>query len=294
MVDREEMVVARFAPSPTGWLHLGHALAAYVAWKVARDAGGKFLLRHEDIDATRVREVYYRAIEDDLLWLGLEWDGVALRQTDRREAHDAALRTLDEMGVVYPCFCTRKEIQAEWARMAGAPHAGEGELLYPGTCRAIEMSERTGLLAAGVPHAWRLDATKAADAVGALQFTDQRFGIVNVDPLKLGDVILARKDIGPAYHLAVVVDDAFQQVTHVTRGEDLLASTHVHRVLQELLALPQPAYWHHRLVKDACGQRLAKRADGLALAILRENGEKPANLINKLESYLNSSASDAS
>jgi glutamyl-Q tRNA(Asp) synthetase len=273
--------VTRFAPSPTGHLHLGHAYAAKVAHDLARQAGGRFLLRFEDIDHTRVREEYYGAIEDDLRWLSLDWDGPALRQSDRVEAYAAALEQLRRLGAVYPCFCTRREIEDEIARMTGAPHGPEGAL-YPGTCRRHSDNERETRLAAGAQPAWRLDATRAASIVGPLAFTDLRHGVHRVDPALLGDVVLARKDIGTSYHLAVVVDDAFQQVTHVTRGEDLLSSTHVHRLLQALLGLPEPVYLHHELVTDGQGIRLAKRHDALSLRSLRESGESPAELMTCL------------
>lgn len=273
-----EMTRTRFAPSPTGRLHLGHAYAALVAHDLARRHGGEFFLRHEDIDASRVREAYYGGIEEDLRWLGLHWDGAALRQRSRLEAYQAALEQLREMGLVYPCFCTRAEIQRELADMVAAPQGPEGPL-YPGTCRDLPADERDRRLAAGEIPAWRLDAAQAAGRVGRLAFTDLHHGTIQVDPCLLGDVVLARKDIGAAYHLAVVVDDAYQGMTHVTRGEDLLPATHLHRVLQTLLDLPQPCYLHHRLILDAHGRRLAKRHDALALATLRADGRLPEEVL---------------
>ncbi|MCX6874162.1 MAG: tRNA glutamyl-Q(34) synthetase GluQRS [Verrucomicrobia bacterium] len=275
------IVRTRFAPSPTGRLHLGHALAAKVAHDLARLHGGEFLLRHEDIDATRVRDEYYAGIEEDLRWLGFAWDGLALRQTTRLAAYAAALEQLRRLGLVYPCFCTRREIEEEVAAMAAAPQGPEGPL-YPGTCRGLGMEERQQRLAAGSTHAWRLDAGQAAERSGRLTFTDLRHGTLEVNPGLLGDVILARKDIGTAYHLAVVVDDAFQGITHVTRGEDLLPSTHLHRLLQALLGLPEPVYLHHPLVRDAQGRRLAKRHDALALAALRQAAMLPAAVLAQL------------
>ncbi len=266
------VVRTRFAPSPTGRLHLGHALAARVAHDLARqEPGGVFLLRHEDIDGARVREGFYQGIEDDLLWLGLQWDETPLRQTTRAATHGAALTRLQEKGLVYPCFCTRKDIQEEWAHMAAAPQGPAGPV-YPGTCRTLTTAVREKKLASGAAHAWRLDSRRTAGLTGLLTFHDARHGTIPVDPGLCGDVVLARKDIGCAYHLAVVVDDAFQQITHVTRGEDLLPATHVHRLLQESLGLPEPAYLHHALVLDAQGKRLAKRYDALAIATLREKG----------------------
>jgi glutamyl-Q tRNA(Asp) synthetase len=273
--------VTRFAPSPTGRLHLGHAYAAKVARDQARRNGGQFLLRFEDIDHTRVKPEFYGAIEEDLRWLGLDWDGPALRQSARTAAYAAALDELRRAGVAYPCFCTRREIEEEVARMVSAPHGPEGAL-YPGICRRLSEEEKNARLAAGQQPAWRLDAGKAAEITGGLFFTDARHGRIPVDPGLLGDVVLARKDIGTSYHLAVVVDDAFQQVTLVTRGEDLLPSTHVHRMLQAFLGFPEPAYLHHALVVDENGVRLAKRHDALSIRALREAGQTPSDVLARL------------
>lgn len=270
-------MTTRFAPSPTGLLHLGHAYAALRARELARELGGRFLLRFEDIDHTRVREEFYAAIEEDLHWLGLAWDGEPLRQIDRLPAYGEALEQLKARDVLYPCFCTRREIAEETERMTNAPHGPEGPL-YPGTCRALSADERTELLAADTPHCWRLDAGAATENTGPLTFTDQLHGTHAVDPGLLGDVILARKDIATSYHLAVVVDDAYQDISLVTRGEDLLPSTHVHRLLQALLGLPEPAYHHHRLITDGQGRRLAKRDETHTLRALREAGRSPAEV----------------
>ncbi len=276
------VVRTRFAPSPTGRLHLGHVLAAQVAHDLARREGGGFLLRHEDIDGTRVREEYYAGIEEDLRWLGLAWDGPALRQSTRIAAYEGALERLRAMGLVYPCYCTRREIQDEVGAMVAAPQGPEGPL-YPGTCRGLPGEEQQRKLAGAATHAWRLDARKASELTGPLSFTDLRRGTLAVDPCLLGDVVLARRDIGTAYHLAVVVDDAYQEISHVTRGEDLLPSTHVHRLLQVLLGLPEPVYLHHRLVLDAQGRRLAKRHDALAIAALRQAGMSATEVLALLE-----------
>jgi glutamyl-Q tRNA(Asp) synthetase len=270
-------VVTRFAPSPTGKLHLGHAMAAWVGHEFARRHRGKFLLRHEDIDATRVRKEFYAGIETDLHWLGLQWDEPPLRQTQRISAYTAALENLNSLGVIYPCFCTRREINE-----IAAPQGPEGPL-YPGTCRQLSANERQEKLANGISHSWRLDAEKAAQLTGPLTFTDLLHDTIAVDPHLLGDVVLARKDIGTAYHLAVVVDDAFQEISHVTRGADLLSSTHVHRLLQALLELPEPAYLHHPLVLDDAGKRLAKRHDSLSLVAMREAGKTPAEILTDWE-----------
>ena len=274
-------MLTRFAPSPTGLLHLGHAYAAKFAFDLAKEHGGRFLLRFEDIDTTRVRDEYYAAIEEDLKWLGLTWDEPPVRQLDRLPFYMQALERLKAMGVVYPCFCTRREIQDEIAGMGNAPHGPEG-FLYPGICKRLSSRERGNRIGAGEAHCWRLDAAKASERCDRLTFNDQIKGVIDVDLTVLGDVILARKDIATSYHLAVVVDDAMQGITDVTRGEDLLASTHVHRVLQELLGLPEPAYHHHRLILDATGKRLAKRNDALSIRALRESGRAVSGFFTDL------------
>ena len=271
-------MITRFAPSPTGLLHLGHAYAAKVAHDLARREDGRFLLRFEDIDHTRTRPGYYGAMEDDLRWLGLAWDGPVLRQSSRTAAYESALGQLKALGAVFPCFCTRREIEEEVARMTNAPHGPEGPL-YPGTCKRLTPEERQAKLEAGAQPAWRLDASLAVGITGPLRFHDLLHGPRPVDADVLGDVVLARKDIGSSYHLAVTVDDAFQEVTHVTRGEDLLPSTHVHRVLQALLGFTEPVYCHHALVTDDEGQRLAKRHDSLSIRHLREQGETPESIL---------------
>ncbi|MFZ9940583.1 MAG: tRNA glutamyl-Q(34) synthetase GluQRS [Luteolibacter sp.] len=282
-------VVTRFAPSPTGLMHMGHAYAAWVAQALAKQyPHGRFLLRFEDIDTTRVKAPYYDAIEEDLQWLGLPWDDSPLRQSTRSAAYQSALTELKSLGVVYPCFCTRGEIIAESARITNAPHGPDGPP-YPGTCRSFHPDQREEKISSGLAHSWRLDSIAASQLCGPLEFTDLRYGVIRVDPSLLGDVILSRKDIGPAYHLAVVVDDAFQGITHVTRGEDLLHSTHVHRLLQALLKLPALDYLHHPLVTDPQGKRLAKRADSQSIASLRDAGMSPQEIFSQIEQALSSS-----
>lgn len=268
-------IVTRFAPSPTGDLHLGHILAAKVAHDLAKSVhGGRFLLRHEDIDTPRVKPESYRHIEEDLEWLGMTWDGEPLRQSARRDAYDQALGKLRELGLAYPCFCTRKDIQAALS----APHGhGHGETIYPGTCRHLDPPETERRLANGEAHSWRLDSAKAAALHGAIYFTDLRFGKTQADPDVNGDVVLARKDIGTAYHLAVVVDDEFQKITHVTRGEDLLGATHAQRQLQAILGYREPVYLHHALVRDENGTRLAKRDAVRSIRTLRDQGLSPTD-----------------
>ncbi len=259
------MITTRFAPSPTGKLHLGHAYAAKVAHDLANKEKSRFLVRFEDIDHTRVRPEYYDEILKDLEWLGLSWNGEPWRQKDRFKHYEKALEQLKEMGVVYPCYCTRRDIEEELSHLVQAPQGPEGPL-YPGTCRGLKNAPRDR------EPAWRLDSKKAASLIGLLSFQDKIHGDIKVVHGLLGDVILARKDIGTSYHLAVVVDDAAQEITHVTRGEDLLPSTHVHRILQSLLGLPEPEYLHHKLVTDQSGERLAKRNDAQAIASLRKRG----------------------
>ena len=273
-------VTTRFAPSPTGRLHLGHAFSAVRAHDLARARGGRFLLRFEDIDPGRVREEYYAAIEEDLAWLGLAWDAPPVRQSGRLALYGEALGELKRQGLAYPCFCTRREIAAEIAASASAPHGPDGPL-YPGTCRALPEDERESRIAAQ-PHAWRLDMAKAAARAGRLFWEDEIAGRVEATPEIHGDVVLARKDAPTSYHLAVTVDDADQGVTDIVRGLDLFPSTHVHRLLQALLGLPVPRYHHHELIADAHGKRLAKRDDARSLAALREGGADPRELLAAL------------
>ncbi len=264
--------VTRFAPSPTGYLHLGHAHSALFAWRSARSAGGRFLLRIEDIDASRCRPEFEAAILEDLAWLGLDWETPVRRQSDHLQDYAAALARLEAQGLLYPCFCSR----AEALRAASAPHDADRPALYPGTCRNLPVAERAALRAEGRAFALRLDSEAAAAKTGPLFWTDRRRGRIAADELALGDVVLARKDTPTSYHLAVTVDDALQGVTLVTRGEDLFESTHVHRMLQALLDLPTPEYDHHGLLLGADGKRLAKRDRAVTLRALREAGTTPA------------------
>lgn len=271
------MIVGRFAPSPTGRLHLGHAYSALLAHRLTRASGGRFLLRIEDIDAIRCRPAFEAAILEDLAWLGVTWDGEVRRQSDHLVDYRATLDRLEALGVVYPCFCTRAEIKAEIARAGYAPHGREGPV-YPGLCRGLSTGDRADRIAAGMAHALRLDAASAAAIAGPLDFGDAAHGRIVVDPGLLGDVVLARKDIGTSYHLAVVTDDALQGVTLVVRGEDLLEATHIHRLLQALLGLPAPDYHHHPLLVDDTGRRFAKRDEALTIETLRRAGRSPAEV----------------
>ena len=271
------MIVTRFAPSPTGYLHVGHAASALTGWHTAKDAGGRFILRIEDIDATRCRREFERAIYEDLAWLGLDWDEPVRRQSEHMADYAAALEQLDILGVLYPCFCSRQEIAAEIAAAVQAPHGPDGPL-YPGTCRGLSSEARAACRARGLPYALRLDAAAAARLTGPLSWQEEGRGTIAVEPGKLGDAVLARKEVATSYHLAVTVDDALQGVTLVTRGEDLFHATHLHRVLQALLGLAVPAYSHHILLTDAGGRRLAKRDKACALRALRAVGRTPAEV----------------
>jgi glutamyl-Q tRNA(Asp) synthetase len=273
-------IVTRFAPSPTGRLHLGHAFSAVLAHRLAREGNGAFLLRIEDIDPGRSRAEHVDGIFEDLLWLGLEWDGETIYQSERLALYAAALDGLKARGLAYPCFCTRSEIAAEIRSSALAPHGPEGPV-YPGTCRRLSAEARTERIAAE-PHAWRLDVAAAVAMAGSLSWHDGGAGQVAAEPGLFGDVVLARKDAPVSYHLAVTVDDAAQGVTDVVRGADLLEATHVHRLLQALLGLPTPRYHHHPLLLGPDGTRLAKRNGAPMLAQLRIAGANPDDLRNDL------------
>ena len=266
------MSVTRFAPSPTGYLHLGHAFAAIMA----RNQGDHFRLRIEDLDQGRARQEFVAAIFEDLRWLGLNWGEPVPRQSARMDAYRSALKTIESKRLVYPCFCSRKEIAEETARAVEAQHGPDGPL-YPGTCRTLSPAMRAEAVTAGKAYVLRLDVTKAAAMVGPLTFIEYDKQCP-ADPLRFGDIVLARKDVPAAYHLAVVVDDAFQGVTLVTRGEDLLPATHVQRLLQALLALPEPAYAHHRLILDEARRKFSKRDQAVTLRALRAAGHGPGDI----------------
>lgn len=258
-------LVTRFAPSPTGRLHLGHAASAVLAHDRARGPGGGFQLRIEDIDAGRSRPEFVSAIVDDLRWLGLDWDPPMAVQSERLPAYAAALDRLIADGLAYPCFCSRADVAREVAASVSAPHGADGPL-YPGTCRGLAADPAR---LTHEPHSWRLDAAAALARTGPLSWENERAGPQAADPGALGDVILRGRDRPASYHLAAVVDDAAVGVTLVVRGADLFASTHVQRILQALLGLPTPQYHHHRLVAGADGRRLAKRDAAAGLDRLR-------------------------
>lgn len=267
-------VVTRFAPSPTGGLHLGHAYSALDAFDEARTAGGRFLLRIEDIDQGRCRPEFEQGIYDDLMWLGLSWETPVRRQSDHFDDYKGALDRLSEMHLIYPCFCTRKDIAAEIEAAGGAPQGPDGPV-YPGTCRHLSETERYERIDAGESYALRLNMTEAAAHTGQLTWRDLNEGEITARPERFGDVVLARKDTPTSYHLAVTFDDDLQGVTLVTRGVDLFDATDVHRLLQALLGLDTPDYRHHKLLTGTDGKRLAKRDKAATLADLRASGKTP-------------------
>ena len=270
--------VTRFAPSPTGLLHLGHAHSALFGHALAQRAGGRFLLRIEDIDASRCRPEFAAAIEEDLAWLGLAWERPVRRQSGHMGEYRAALDRLAASGLLYPCFCTRAEIAREIAAAGHAPHGPDGPV-YPGTCRRLPRAERDARLGRGEPHALRFDMAAAlAEAPAGLSFEELGEGRLPADPAPFGDVVLARKDVPASYHLCVCHDDALQGVTVVTRGQDLKPATALHRLLQSIFGWPEPLYANHPLLTDAAGRRLAKRDGAPSIRALREAGHGPATV----------------
>ncbi len=279
-------VTTRFAPTPSGPLHVGHLLAALQARRFADAQGGCCLLRIEDIDVTRSRShEWVELLQEDLRWLGLHFDGEVMVQSTRFGVYAAALDKLRALGVLYPCFCTRSEIKAQIAEMGRAPHSSLG-YLYPGTCRHLPADVVQERLERGDPHAWRIDMQRVQDMIGCPQWVDLKRGVQRSVPTEYGDVVLARKEMPASYHLAVVVDDAAQGITHVTRGEDLFDSTHIHRALQAVLELPTPLYCHHELLRDNAGKRLAKRDGARSLASLRAAGFSPQAVLDSLHTAL--------
>ncbi|WP_421787942.1 tRNA glutamyl-Q(34) synthetase GluQRS [Hyphobacterium sp.] len=279
--------VTRFAPSPTGPLHLGHAFSALTAFTAAREAGGRFLLRLEDIDTARCKPEFTEAILADLAWLGLDWEEPVRRQSDHFGEYHAAIDALAARGLVYRCFKTRKEVLEDIARAPHLPGEGPDGVIYPGPVEPPSKVEEDARIAAGDAFAWRLSMRAVADAIGdpsRLTFTEEgagpmgETGEVNIKPELIGDVIIGRKDVGTSYHLAVTLDDALQGVSHVIRGEDLFFATSVHRILQALLELPVPVYRHHRLLTGPDGKRFAKRDKAKTLQAIRTSGTSAQDL----------------
>jgi glutamyl-Q tRNA(Asp) synthetase len=270
-------IVTRFAPSPTGYLHLGHAFSALTAWRRAREAGGRFLLRLEDIDPGRCRPDYASAIQEDLHWIGLDWENPIRVQSEHLEDYRTVLDRLAARGLLYPCFCTRADIAREINGSAAAPHGPDGGAVYPGICRNLTPDQQSKRIAAGERFALRLRMERAITA--PLWYDEEAEGAIRCDPAAFGDVVLARKDAPASYHLCVTHDDALQGVTLVTRGEDLRPATHLHRLLQHLMGWPAPRYAHHRLLTDAAGRRLAKRDHAATLRDLRASGATQADVL---------------
>ena len=279
--------VFRFAPSPNGYLHLGHAYSALLNFDLARRAGGRFLLRIEDIDAARCRPEFEAAIYQDLAWLGIVWETPVRRQSEHFAFYREAAGKLAALGLTYPSFESRAEIArlvAQKEAEAPWPRDPDGAPLYPGIAKSLAVDARNRLIAEGAPYAWRLDIAAACARAKRLDWTEQgegpdrERGAVPARPEAWGDVVLARKETPTSYHLSVVIDDALQGVTEVVRGQDLFWSTSVHRLLQHLLGLPQPGYRHHRLIRDAAGQKLSKSTAATGLRELRAEGATPADI----------------
>ncbi len=282
-------VRTRFAPSPTGHLHLGHLYAAQVAHNLARELGGQYLVRFEDIDRTRIKDEYYKSILDDLNFFNLKHDDMPISQiqTERLDAYNSAIGRLETLGVTYPCFCSRKDIHREIANLTNAPHVSHlSAQYYPGTCKKLTANQKSRLIAQGAIPSIRLDTKKARNLTGDLMFTDLIHGVISVNHDILGDSVLARRDIGTSYHIASVVDDSYQGITHVTRGEDLLETTHLHRVLQSLLDFTEPTYMHHALIVDNKNERLAKRVKSVTIRELREAGHSLESLNEMIQQQI--------
>ncbi len=288
------MYQTRFAPSPTGYLHLGHAVSALFAWhlsgkQAARPGGTQpgFILRVEDIDYTRCRAPYIQALYEDLKWLGIVWEEPVLYQSTQLQRYQKALEQLKARGLLYPCFCSRKQIKTDVENIFAAPHLslnfhqrsdepgsqGPDGPIYSGRCAVLTPLQQKEQLERNIPYAWRLDMKKACQQAGKLTWQDRIQGKQEARPQIFGDIVLARKDIATSYHLAVCLDDAYQKITCVTRGQDLFQATHIHCLLQALLALPTPEYIHHPLVYDVEGQRLAKRYKSRSLREMRHSGQ---------------------
>lgn len=290
-MDQSTIIRTRFAPSPSGDLHLGHAYSAKLNYDFAMENNGEFIIRIEDIDHLRCKVAYEKSIFDDLKWLGLIWPTPVRRQSEHFDDYKMALDKLEHMGLLYPCFCSRKDIRDEINESARAPHmlpkSGPEGIIYPGICRHLNDNERREKLKEGQPHALRLNMAKALKLVARpLYWTDAKTGKQRADPALLGDVVLARKDFPTSYHLSVVVDDHIQQISHVIRGQDLYYASHIQRLLQHLLGLNTVIYDHHALLTTPDGNRLAKRDKSITLKSIIESGLRPDQIDGLIKQYL--------
>ncbi len=276
--------ITRFAPSPTGHLHLGHAFSALLASRSALKNQGRFILRIEDIDTTRSRPEFEKGIYRDLSGLGINWETPVRRQSDHFNDYQQAQTQLDALGVLYPCFCSRADIRAEIKNSTNAPHGPEGPL-YPGTCKGLSKTERLAKTKSDLPYAIRLDTRKAIEKIYGDLFFNEKGQKIMAQPKILGDVVLARKETPSSYHLSVVVDDHLQGITHIIRGEDLFHTTHIHCLLQNLLGFKTPEYHHHILLKDPDGNRFAKRDKSLTLQSLFKEGKNLKDIENLIISH---------
>lgn len=271
----------RFAPSPTGHMHLGHVFSALFAYEAAKKLGGKFILRIEDIDSQRSNQLFEESIYEDLDWLEIKYVNEIRHQSDHMEDYKAAINELFKMGMIYQCFCSRSEIKAEIMRAGNAPHE-EDYSIYPGTCRRLSVEERKTKIDQNLSYAWRLNIRAASKKLGNLIWNDIRLGQHTVPVGIIGDVVLARKDIPTSYHLSATLDDHIQKIGLVTRGEDLVTATHIHKILQMLLGLKSPTYLHHPLIMDTKGVRLSKRTRAQTVKSLKASGLKREDVIDLL------------
>ena len=269
----------RFAPSPTGHMHLGHVFSALFSYEAAKKLGGKFILRIEDIDSQRSSKVFEESIYEDLEWLQIKYSTGIRYQADHMDDYKGAIKELQKLDMVYPCFCSRSDIKAEIMRAGNAPHEEETSI-YPGTCRRLSKEERIKKIAIGTSFAWRLNIRAAAKKLGNLVWRDLRLGKHTVPVGTMGDVVLARKDVPTSYHLSATLDDHIQRIGLVTRGEDLVSATHVHKIIQSLLELKSPIYLHHPLILDSKGVRLSKRTRAQTIKSLKTSGLKRNDVID--------------
>ena len=269
----------RFAPSPTGHMHLGHVFSALFSYEAAKKLGGKFVLRIEDIDSQRSSKIFEESIYEDLEWLQIKYSKDIRHQYEHMDDYKGAIKELQKLGMVYPCFCSRSDIKAEIMRAGNAPHEAEISI-YPGTCRRLSKEERSEKISTETSFAWRLNIRAASKKLGNLVWTDLRLGKHTVPVGTMGDVVLARKDVPTSYHLSATLDDHIQRIGLVTRGEDLVSATHVHKIIQSLLELKSPIYLHHPLILDSKGVRLSKRTRAQTVKSLKTSGLKRDDVID--------------